>query len=170
MAMKMDAGHIAAQGGGFEPQRTNHFSVRISGLEGADMLELSLAGASPPKRTLDVITIHYGNESRKVAGKANYDNWTLNIRDYVDKSIWGILWRWQELVHNTDTGVIGYASRYKKQGFLYLYSPDGTKQRTWELIGLFPISISPNEFSMETAEQVVLSLELSVDKIKAVGF
>jgi len=171
MPMQMHAGHIAAQAGGFEPQRTNHFSVRITGLEGADNLELSISGTAPPRRTIEVITIPYANENRKVASRVNYENWTLQVRDYVDKSIWGILWRWQELVHNSDTGVIGLASRYKKQGYLYLYSPDGTKRRTQELYGLFPISVSPGaDFSMESAEQVVLAMELSVDKIKLVDF
>ena len=69
MPFQVHAGHIAAQAGGYEPQRTNNYSVRITGLSGfnggTDVIELSLATFDPPSRNIATVPIPFGNEEGK---------------------------------------------------------------------------------------------------------
>jgi hypothetical protein len=167
MPVKLSADHIAAQAGGFEPQRNNHWSVRITGLADPNVIELSLKTFDPPKRNIDPITIEYGNEDRKVAGRVTYDNASLAVRDYVDAKTWKTLWDWQETVHNSGTGAIGFASAYKKEGTLYLYAPDGTKERRWRAVGLWPSNITSASWDQSGNEANELTCDLVCDKLFA---
>ena len=164
MPVKLVADHIASQAGGFEPQRVNNWSIRITGLANADVIELSLSNFTPPKRNIEPLTIPYQNEERKVATRATYDNAPLTIRDYVDSETWRILWEWQEQVHNSETGAIGLASEYKKEGVLYYYGPNGQFERTWILQGIWPTSVGGSDLDQGGTEQNLITMEMAVDK------
>lgn len=164
MAFDFSADHIAAASGGYEPQRLNHFSIRFSNLAGADIIEKSLMSFQPPTRTISEVVIPYANENRKVAGSVTVEDAQLVIVDYCDQDSWSVFHDWLNLVHNVRTGAIGLASEYKKDGVVTYYSPD-KKRRSWTCEGCWPKGLSPDQFSMDSAERNNLTVPLSVDKV-----
>lgn len=164
MPANFSADHIAAQAGGFEPQRLNHYSIRFSGLGQSDIIEQSLLNFTPPHREVSKVTIPYANEERHVAGKVTTTDMNLVIVDYTDKDTWKDFNDWLNLVHDPRTGAIGMASQYKKEGTISYYGPNGENRRTWKAIGCWPMSVQPAQFGMDNAEKNELTVPLACDK------
>jgi len=169
MAFDFTADHIAAATGGYEPQRLNHFTVRFANLGPAEILEKSLSQWTPPTRSISEVVIPYANEDRKVAGRVTVSDATMVIVDYCDKDTWAEFDKWLNLVHNPQTGAIGLASAYKKEGSANYYGPDGTLKRSWTVIGCWPKTLSTENFSMDSGERNNLSCTISVDKVIPAG-
>lgn len=175
MPRNLDARHIASQDGGYEPQRTNQWSIRISAIgqnggvnrSSSDVIEASLHNFTPPKQNITELAIPYGNSEVKVAGRVEMENMTLVLKDFVDVGTWQVFWDWQQLVYNHQTGGIGYASAYKREGLIYLYAPDGTKERRFRAVGIWPSQITPSDFDMTGAEQNLLTVNMVTDAIRA---
>ena len=165
MPFNFNADHIAAQSGGFEPQRLNHFTIQFAGLGSADVIESSLLNFQMPTSEIQEVVIPYGNEDRKVAGKATVSEMSLTIVDYVDKDTWGAFNEWKNQVYNARSGEIGWAKDYKREGTVTLYGPKGEKTRRWKCIGCWPRSITPEQFTQESAERNNLTVALSCDKV-----
>lgn len=165
MAFDFSADHIAAQDGGYEPQRLNHFSVRFAGLGQSEVIEKSLLSWTPPSREIAEVVIPYANEDRKVAGKVTITEANMVVVDYCDKDTWKDFHDWLDLVHDVRTGAIGLASSYKKEGTANYYGPDGEKKRGWNCVGCWPKSVSPEQFSMDNGERNNLTVPMSVDKV-----
>jgi len=167
----VSANHIAPAGAGisFEPQRVQNWTLVLTppqgmGVELTRVIQLSLSTFTPPTRTVEVLTIAHGNEERKVASRVKYDAVTLALRDYIDKDTYGVLWQWQERVHNSFTGAIGYAYQYKGTGELWLLHPNGMQRtRRFYLYGVWPSKISPSELNQAASENLTVSVELQVD-------
>lgn len=164
MPITLTAAHVAPEGGQYEPQRNNNWVVSITNLAQAEIITLSLIKFTQPNREITEIVIPYGNEERKVAGRVKYDEATLVLKDYVDKSTWGVLWAWQEQIHNSVTGAIGLARNYKKHGYLQYYWPDGSFSRSWTLLGLWPKKTTPTSLDQGGSEVVELSTTMACDK------
>ncbi len=131
MVAPLDARHIAAQNGAFTPQHASNWVLEISGLEGdgKDLLVLSLSSAKLPKEVNEVIKLPYGNEERKVAGKATFEEIPLVVNDWVDRAVRATCQAWRKLVYDPETGAVGLPANYKKQGELILYASDGSRKR-----------------------------------------
>ena len=126
----LSADHIGNAAGGFEPQRTNNFEIRITPPGGnADILQLSIKAFPLPKQETSVIEIPYGNELRKVAGRTTYANLEATFHDYVDQQTLQELNEWRKLVYDPATGNVGLAWRYKVEGTLVMFAPDGSFER-----------------------------------------
>jgi len=165
MAFDFTADHVAASGGNYEPQRLNHFSVRIPGLAAADIIEKSLMSWQPPQREIAEVVIPYGNEERKVAGKVTVSAASLQVVDYCDKDTWAAFHDWLDLVHDSRTGHVGLAKNYKKDVTTSYYGPGGEKRRAWLCQGCWPTSVAPDQFSMDSGDRNNLTVPLAVDKV-----
>jgi hypothetical protein len=172
----MFANHIGAENGDHEIQRTNNGLLYIVGLNTAqqavgsgtggqdDVLTLALNNFPLPKRSIEVIEVPYLNEVRKFPGRATYDDLTVVFNDYVDRPVAAILWKWNYLVHNPETGRTGMASALKKSGWVSLFSPDGQIERQYRLVGLWPNMTDPGEIDFSGADALRINLTLSIDK------
>lgn len=165
MPMQMSADHIAAQAGGFEPQRVNHWVLAIEIDGNAELLELSLATFDPPSRTIEPLEVAYANENRKVAARVTYDNVSLVVRDYVSQSVFTMLWNWQEQVHNSATGEFGMATDYKKRGTVTLYAPNNQVSRQLFCQGVWPSKLTHNTLDQGGSDQVQITVDIVVDKM-----
>jgi len=170
---RLNADHIAKQGGAFEPQRRNNFMLQLTPPGGdASIVELSLHTFPFPSDATDVTRIPYVNEERKVAGRTTFagDGMALVLTDYVDRQTAESLTKWRYLVFDPNTGKTGFASRYKVQAKLVLFAPDGTKERTWTLQGVWPSALSIGEGGdMSSGEPNRITITLQVDLIKMDG-
>lgn len=162
-----NADHIAAQNGAFEPQLSNRFLMEIYGLASGDLdvIVLALNNLTPPVISVEPTTIPFGNEERKVAGRATFDDITLNLKDFVDAPVRDAMHRWFEQVYDPNTGLMGYARDYKKEGSIIMTGPDGESQRVYNLIGIFPTSLNPGSFDMGGAENIEIDMSISIDKM-----
>ncbi len=85
----LNADFLAGSKGFFEPQRSYNWALEVAldnagdqalivqGLESFDGFEVSV----------ESIALKYANETRKVAGQANFEASTLVLRDFVDAGV-----------------------------------------------------------------------------------
>ena len=166
----MTANHISGGGAAaaYEVQRQNAFLLQIDlPTGGKDLIELTLKESDLPKAKLEVITIHYLNEYRRLAGKPDFGEFNFTVHDVVDKQVAAAMWGWWTKVYNPETGAINNSSQYKKDGTLILLSPDGTKERSWTLQGCWLSAFDMGKGDMSKADPVGISCTLQVDKIVA---
>ena len=121
-----------------------------------------------PNVDVDEITIPHGNEQVYVAGRARWGAGAISIRDYIDRDLQAVCATWFSQVYGgvldpTD-GSIGQPKRYKKEADIVMFAPDGTSERSWHLIGLWPQSWAPGDLSQDSSDQVVINMNLRYDK------
>lgn len=165
------------QNSGFEPQRTNNFEVQIVGLSSlrsvdkgnslpsnaGDLLTLSVASYSAPQINISPITVPYGNNVIKFAGKPEFPDSSITLVDYIGVNIERILSAWQKLVYDPKTQAIGNAVDYKKVAYLIEYDPSGQQSRQWQLNGCWPSQLQLGDFNQEGNSVRQLTMTLSYD-------
>ena len=158
----VSADHIAAQKGAFEPQRKNNFSVNFT--VGGKLIKQALDSFPWPKEETPPIEINFGNEKRKVAGVATYENLELVLKDFADQPVMGELLKWRRKVYDPATGKIGLAKDYKEQGEVVMFAPDGTLERKWKLHGMWPSKVDTGGGDMNANEPNKISVTITIDK------
>ena len=145
----------------WEPQRTNNFEIQFPNLgqlftidqglalpgNASDLLTLSVKSVSYPSTNIGKLTISYGNNSVNFAGRPEYGDVEIVVNDFIGIQSERILMGWSGLVYNPKTEVIGWASQYKRDGYLLEFAPDGTCVRRTQLRGCFPGTVAPGNFS-----------------------
>lgn len=166
MAIPQDARHIANQAGDFVPQHQNNWVIEIAGLDGddKDLIVLSLVSSALPPEANNIIELPYGNETRKVAGKAVFEDVPLIVRDYVDRDVRGALIRWRRQVYDARTGNVGLPSEYKKTAEMILQASNGTQFRAVQMIGIWPSALNPGVVDMASADPVQIEMTLTYDR------
>ena len=166
---RMSASHIAAAQGGYEPQRPNNFMVELEPPGGnQEVIEFSVFSCPFPVDATEVMRIPYINEERKVAGKTTMagDGMELVLVDYVDKQVLQTMRRWRQMVFDPHTGRTGLAKDYKIDADLLLFGPEGSTERRWKLLGVWPSAMNTGEGSMERATDAnKITVTLQVDLI-----
>lgn len=171
-ALFMSANHIAAQSGGFEPQRQNNGLLFIEGLEefqdnrqfGRSLITLSIESFPMVKVHNDPIELPYLNQSRKVPGAMVVDDPELVLRDFVDIPTLRIMLNWRNAVCDPITGRMGRAWRIKKLAHVVLLAPDGLTFRCFRLEGVWPSLVDPGDIDMNSSEKMLMNCQLCVDK------
>jgi len=159
MPLKLGAYHMIGQDD-WEPQRTNNFEIQFPNLgqlfsidqglalpgNASDLLTLSVKSVTYPGTEIGKLTVSYGNNSINFAGKPSYDDVTIVVNDFIGIQTERILMGWSRLVYDPKTEIVGWASQYKRDGYLLEFSPDGKVVRRTQLRGCFPGNVSPGDF------------------------
>lgn len=161
---RMGASHLAPQGGGYEPQRKFDFELQLYGVPGAEVIKLSVKSFTPPAATNDPIELGYLNSIIKVAGQGKWSQAEITCRDMVDMPTYSSIMQWKKMVHNPDNDNIGLASSYKKQGELILIGPDGSGERKYKFIGLWPQEVKGDPVDNQANEVYMINVTLACDK------
>lgn len=165
MPQLVSADHIAAEAGAFEPQRKNNFSLIIP-VDGSTLIQRSLDSFPLVKESNEpVLNVAFGNESRKVAGPAAFESVNLVLKDFVDQQVGKTMLKWRRKVYDPNTGEIGWAKDYKKTGEVVMFGPDGTVERRWKLIGVWPSAIDQGGGDMNANENNKITVTLTIDKV-----
>jgi hypothetical protein len=163
----LSANHIAAAAGGYEPQRTNNYTISLTpkGV-GADrgVLRLSVRAFPLPKEETGIIEIEYGNEIRKVAGRTTFADLSVTFHDYVDQNVLHQLVQWRRVVYNPNDGTVGLARDYKTNGTVIMFAPNGLLERKWDIKGVWPSKLDPGDLTYENAEKKLITMELVIDR------
>lgn len=171
-----DASHFASESGNFEVQRTNHFEVVLDlgklGLSGgqgdvlSEHIRLSTKSISAPKVSSEQLELRHGNDVVKVAKSPSFDDLTLTVHDTIGRDQIDVMQQWFNRVFSRESKLMGMVSAYKTNGVLYMYSPDCSLIRKWNLEGIWPKSFGVgSEFSFDgTGDGQTITVELSVDR------
>lgn len=170
-----DASHFASESHNFEVQRANHFEVvidlsalKIAGEQGnilSDHLRMSTKSISAPKVTAESIELRHGNDKVKVASAPSFEDLTLTVYDTLGRDQIDLVQRWFNRVFNRETKLMGMVSDYKTNGTLYMYSPDCSLIRKWNLQGVWPKEFGlGTDFAFDSTEAQTVTITLSVDR------
>lgn len=167
MPIIVSADHIAKAQGAFEPQRVNNFTVVLNPPAGVDWTIIQKAIEAFPiaDEKNDPIKVPFGNEERKVAGRATYGSIAFTVRDYADQPVGKNLLAWRKKVYDPATGKIGLAKDYKSDGVLILGDPQGGNERQYKLMGLWPSSHKLGSYDMKGTDQAMIDVTFEVDKM-----
>ena len=147
----------------YEVQRTNHFRVHFD-MDGSSDIELAVDSVSLPSITTDPIDLSYGNSKVRVAGSTTFDDMNLVVKDFIEADVEKLLWDWRLLVYNPETDHVGWASKYKKDGRIYQYGPDGTCVRQWKIVGAWPQSLDLGELNYDSGDKKSITMNISIDR------
>lgn len=171
-----DASHFASNSHNFEVQRTNHFEVVLDldkleiggGQSGvlSEHIRMSVKSISAPKITAEQLELRHGNDVVKVAKSPTFDDLTLTLHDTIGRDQLDVMQMWFNRVFSRENKLMGLVSDYKTTGTLYMYSPDCSLIRKWNLEGIWPKSFGTgSDFSFDgTGDGQTVNVELSVDR------
>lgn len=165
------AGHFA-DNVDFEVQRTNHFEVVLDLSKilpedpgASEHIRLSTKSFGTPKVSAEPLSLKHGNDTVKVAAAPTYEDLQLSVHDTLGKDQVALMQSWFNKVFNRETKLMGRVSAYKTNGILYMYAPDGSVIRKWDLQGVWIKSFGMStEFSFDSTEAMAITVELSVDR------
>ena len=162
----------------YQPQMTNHFEVNIllnKDLQGGNdetqianmqkYITLATTDFSLPQISTEPIDIPYGNGVVHIAGKTQYGGAnSLTCIDYIGADIERIIYNWQMMVTNPETGQQGWAYNYKTDATVLEYAPDGSCISAWILRGVFPTNVAYGDgLSKASANIKNVAVTLSYD-------
>ena len=161
----------------WEPQRTNNFEIVFPNLgnlstidtnialpgNASELLTLSVKSVSYPSTNIDKLTVSYGNNSINFAGRPSYGDVEIVVNDFIGLQTERILMAWSKRVYNPKDETIGWATDYKRDGYLLEFAPDGTNVRRVQLRGCFPGSVSPGGFDNNSNDLREISVTFYCD-------
>lgn len=145
-----------------EPIRTNQWEVDIPFISN---LTLFASSATMPEESVDKMTVRHFNGLAHLAGQVQVSDGSITIRDVVSPDIFNDVVAWWKMVHDSETGAIGYASEYKKRGYAYRYDSRGILVRTYELVNIWPTKVPFGDFNYDSSDGVLLEVPLSCDRV-----
>lgn len=165
--------HMSAQSA-YEVQRTNNFAVYIDmghksrttsnkNFLSGDLITLAVESCPLPDISNPTIELAYQNSKVKVAGQAEFGDIELTVKDFITTDVERLLWDWRLQVYNPQTGQVGWAEHYKKNGYISQYAPDGTHERSWRLVGLWPQNLGLGDLNYDGGDKKTISMTLAVD-------
>ena len=161
----------------YQPQLQNHFELVIKlnrDLQGGQnenklsklrrYLNLAVTSFSLPTITTTPIDIPYGNTTIHIAGKTEFGGAnSITCIDYIGADIERIIYNWQNLVTNPETGQQGWAYNYKCDAEIIEYAPDGSSLSTWVLRGLWPSEVNYGSLDKSSGDLKQIEVTLSYD-------
>jgi len=116
----------------FEPKLQNRFLMDIEGIPA-----YLIKKVSRPSVTFGEVVLDHINVKRKIKGKANWDNITMDLYDPVTPSGAQHVMEWIRLSHESVTGRDGYSDFYKKNIKIQTLGPVGDIVEEWILKGAY---------------------------------
>jgi len=145
-------------------RKTNNFIVHIEDVtEDGNSLDLVVQQAFLPQVSLGVLEFRHGNDVKKLAGMATFEQGTLTILDTLSRAEYDILMEWFYQTYNPETGAVGIADEYKKTGYVTEFAADGRFQRRWTVNGMFISGINPGTLNAGQSELKEISMTIQID-------
>lgn len=162
----------------YEIQRTNTFVFYVEGLNSElnipdhdyagtspeDILKISINSAQIPHFSQSAISVNRGNNTMKFAGKPEFSAGSIKLHDFIGAGTKEVLMAWQSKSYDVKTEKVGLASDYKKTAYLLEYTPDYQLVRGWKLHGCWISKISESEYSYDSNDKNMISVDIEYDK------
>ena len=147
----------------FQLQRKNHFEVQFNSKFIDPEFRFMLVSFPLPKETTETSDINYFNQTVKVAGRTSFAETTMVLRDAIEYDTEMKFLDWRKKVYDPETGIMGLASEYKCDAWVYEYTPNKEMLRRWKIIGCFPSGIDYGELTYDDGGEKQLSVTLTYD-------
>jgi hypothetical protein len=142
----------------FEPKVANRFIMYIDGIP-----SYLVKSATSPSFTDGVIKLDHINTYRKIRGKREWQNMTLNLYDPITPSGAQAVMEWARLGYESVTGRAGYSDFYKKDVTLNVLGPVGDIVGEWIIKGAFVVSSNFGQYNWSTEDAINVELSLAMD-------
>ena len=142
----------------FEPKLQNRFIMYIDGIPAFLVKKISR-----PNIKFGEVTLDHINVKRKIKGKANWENITMDLYDPVTPSGAQAVMEWVRLSHESVTGRDGYSDFYKKDIRFNALGPVGDVVEEWILKGAYASQANFGEMDWATDTPVEISLTIRMD-------
>lgn len=146
----------------YEPKRKNRFIMRFPSSLGIN--EWFVESASRPKISIGKTEIQFLNTSTFVAGRFNWEEISVKLRDPIGPSAAQAIMEWIRLCAESVTGRMGYAAGYKKNVDLEMLDPTGVVVEKWILEGVFIISADFGSLAYNEENIADISISLRPDR------
>lgn len=137
----------------YEPMRKNWFILQFdSSLGNGEALTIACKSCDVPKLTTEENTIDRLNDKVYTPAKSSYDTISASFYEYIHDSsqdgggnskpsAGSILYKWQQDVHNTKTGVQGSKKSISKNLAIVQIDGSGNAVRVWNLYKCWPTTV-----------------------------
>jgi hypothetical protein len=140
-------------------------------------LELSLHSVTWPKIEIERQDIYRFNDSMKAVTKFSpMAEMQVVFYDYINGSASAIMYTWQGLVGNKQTGAIGFKETYVCDGYLEVYGPTAPGETTptvyekHRIINMYPVDVDLGEHSYEGGEARKVTVLFALDNFYPVEY
>ena len=140
----------------FEPKMKARYIMYIEGIP-----SMLLKKAARPKITFEDVTLDHINVKRKIKGKGDWGDISVELYDPIVPSGAQAVMEWVRLSHESVTGRAGYADFYKKEVKINMLGPVGDVVEEWTLKGCYIKEADFGEVdwtSQADVAEIVLSL------------
>lgn len=142
----------------FEPQVTNRFIMYIDGIPSWMVKKITAPSFDAGEIKLDHINIY-----RKVKGKVEWKDMSMELYSPVTPSAAQATMEWFRLSHESVTGRDGYSDFYKKDITLDILGPVGDIISEWIIKGAFIKTGEFGNFDWATSEAITIPITLGLD-------
>lgn len=161
----------------YQPQMQNHFELVIylqrdlvGGKSESNLsnlrkyLNLAVTSFSLPTISTPTVSIPFGNTNINIAGKTEFGGAnSITCIDYIGADIERIIYNWQMMVTNPETGQQGWAYNYKTDGVITEYAPDGSSLSNWIIRGLWPSEVNYGSLDKSSGDMKQIEISLTYD-------
>ena len=142
----------------FEPKLQNRFIMFIDGIPA-----YLIKSIQRPNITFGEVVLDHINVKRKLKGKANWENITMDLYDPVTPSGAQAVMEWVRLSHESVTGRDGYSDFYKKDIRIQTLGPVGDIVEEWILKGAFVESANFGEMDWSSDAPANININIAMD-------
>jgi len=142
----------------FEPKVQNRFIMYIDGIP-----SYLIKKAASPQVTFGEIKLDHINVYRKLKGKADWGNITMDLYDPITPSGAQAVMEWVRLGHESVTGRNGYSDFYKKDLTLNVLGPVGDIVSEWIIKGAYVQNATFGDYDWSQDAYVTISLTVAMD-------
>tara|TARA_Y100000592_G_scaffold18226_1_gene27669 strand:+ start:4342 stop:4827 length:486 start_codon:yes stop_codon:yes gene_type:complete len=142
----------------FEPKLQNRFLLDIDGIPA-----YLIRTTGRPSVTFGEVVLDHINVKRKLKGKANWENITMDLYDPVTPSGAQAVMEWVRLSHESVTGRDGYSDFYKKDIRIHTLGPVGDVVEEWILKGAYCQSANFGTMDWTSSEPANINITVVMD-------
>ena len=142
----------------FEPKLQNRFLMDIEGIPAYLIKKIAR-----PSITFGEVVLDHINIKRKIKGKANWDNITVDLYDPVTPSGAQAVMEWVRLSHESVTGRDGYSDFYKKDIRFNALGPVGDVVEEWICKGAYVKQANFGDFDWTSDTPANISITIRMD-------
>jgi hypothetical protein len=142
----------------FEPQVQNRFIMYIDGIPA-----YLIKKASAPGFEANMVKLDHINVYRKVKGKVEWNDMTLELYNPITPSGAQSVMEWARLAHESVTGRDGYSDFYKKDLTLNVLGPVGDIVGEWIIKGAYVKTATFGDFDWSSDAAATIAVTVAMD-------
>ena len=141
----------------FEPKLQNRFLLDIDGIPA-----YLIRTTGRPSVTFGEVVLDHINVKRKLKGKANWENITMDLYDPVTPSGAQAVMEWVRLSHESVTGRDGYSDFYKKDIRFNALGPVGDVVEEWICKGAYckQANFGDMDWTSDTPANITMTIRM----------